>query len=99
MEIKPALRHFIHTTFLRGDDARVADDASLIKSGLLDSTDQLELVLFLESEFELTVGEDEAVLENLDTLERLVAFVVRKRAGAPDTRAPGPESKASATRG
>lgn len=99
METQRTVRHFIETTFLRGDGAELAADASLIKSGLLDSTDQLELVLFLEGEFDITLGEDEAVAENLDTLERIAALVERKRAAAPLARGPDLEPKAPPARG
>lgn len=98
METKRVLRHFIETTFLRGDGAELADTASLIKSGLLDSTDQLELVLFVEGEFDITVGEDEAVADNLDTVERIVAFVDRKRSETSVTRDPGPSDRVPAAR-
>ena len=82
MEIKDQLRQFIRTTFLRGEQAALADDASLIRSGLLDSTDQLELVLFLESDFGITLGEDEAGADDLDTLARIEALVTRKQRAA-----------------
>ena len=42
----------------------------------------LELVGFLEREFELQVAEAELVPENLDSVERTSAFVIRKRENA-----------------
>ncbi len=86
MDIKSQLRQFIRTTFLRGEEADLSDEASLIRSGLLDSTDQLELVLFLESDFGITLGEDEAGVEHLDSLERIEALVTRKLAETPSSR-------------
>jgi hypothetical protein len=47
---------------------------------LLDSTDTLELLLYMESEFDITVGDDESGPENLDTLERITALIEAKRA-------------------
>jgi len=82
MEIKNPLRQFLRTTFFLSDGAELSDDASLLKSGLLDSTGVLELVLYLESEFNITVGDEEAVAENLDTIERIAAFVTGKQAAA-----------------
>jgi acyl carrier protein len=82
MEIKNPLRQFLRTTFFLSDGAELSDDASLLKSGLLDSTGVLELVLYLESEFNITVGDEEAVAENLDTIERIAAFVTGKQAEA-----------------
>jgi len=53
---------------------------SLIESGVIDSTGVLELIEFLEEEFGIAVDDSETVPENLDTIERVVAFVSRKTA-------------------
>ncbi|MGZ3461827.1 MAG: acyl carrier protein [Archangium sp.] len=90
MEIKNSLSQFLRTTFSLDDGAQLSDDTSLLKSGLLDSTDLLELVLYLESEFQITVGEEEAVPENLDTIGRIVAFVTSKQS-APSQEGVGSE--------
>ena len=83
MEIKNSLNQFLRTTFSLDDGAQLSDDTSLLKSGLLDSTDLLELVLYLESEFHITVGDEEAVPANLDTIGRIVAFVTGKQSASP----------------
>lgn len=79
MEISDRLRQFLRTTFLRGDTAELSDTTPLITSGLMDSTDVLELMLYLESEFHITVGDDESGPEQLDSIERITAFVARKQ--------------------
>jgi acyl carrier protein len=40
----------------------------------------LELVGFLEETFDVRIGDDELVPENLDTIDSIVAFVGRKQA-------------------
>jgi acyl carrier protein len=80
MDISNQLRQFIRTTFLRGDTPELSDTAPLISSGLMDSTDVLELLLYIEGEFGITVGDDESGPERLDTIERISAFIVAKRA-------------------
>jgi acyl carrier protein len=82
MEIKNPLRQFLCTTFFLGDGAGLSDTTSLMKSGLLDSTGVLELILYLESEFSITVGDEEAVPENLDTIDQIVSFVASKQAAS-----------------
>jgi acyl carrier protein len=59
-----------------------ADDASFLREGILDSLGMLELVGFLEREFQLRVAEAELVPENLDSLDNASAFVERKRQNA-----------------
>lgn len=80
MDTREQIRAFIAERFLF--DARAAIDpaSSLIQGGILDSTGAMELVLFLEDTFKIRVGDTELVPENLDGIDKLAAFVERKRA-------------------
>lgn len=78
------VREFITMNFLFGDTSRVPGDAeSLLESGVVDSTGVLELVEFLEGDLGVPVSDHETVPANLDSVENIVHFVERKRAGAP----------------
>lgn len=80
--VSDRVRRFIVENFLFGDEAGIpADDESLIGSGVVDSTGVLELVDFLEEDLGVTVADHETVPANLDSIENIVAFVVRKNAG------------------
>lgn len=76
------LRHFIRESFLFGGDDELRDADSFLDMGIVDSTGVLELVAFLESEWELTIDDSELVPENLDSIDNLVAFLERKRTAA-----------------
>jgi acyl carrier protein len=79
LEKKQKIRQFIVETFLFGDtDVELSDGDSLLDSGIVDSTGVLELVAFIEDEFEIEVRDEELVPENLDSLDQLAAFVERK---------------------
>lgn len=79
LDKKQKIRQFIVETFLFGDtDAGLADDESLLDSGIVDSTGVLELVAFLEEEFDIEVKDEELIPDNLDSLDQLAAFVERK---------------------
>lgn len=83
-EVVGRVREFIVSNFLFGDTSRMPGDAeSLLASGVVDSTGVLELVEFLEMDLGVTVADHETVPANLDTIENLAQFVVRKRAGMP----------------
>ena len=56
------------------------ESRSLLESGLIDSMGVLELVTFLESEFPITIADDEMLPTNLDTIGAIVAFIQRKTA-------------------
>lgn len=74
------IREFIVENFLFGDsDYRLEDDVSLIETDLVDSTGILELVSFLEERFEIAVADADIVPANLDSIDRIAAFVARKR--------------------
>lgn len=78
--LRAAIRAFIETNFYVADPASLSDEASLLDSGVIDSTGVLEVIAFLESEFGIQVGDDEMVPENLDSIARIEAYVLRKQA-------------------
>jgi acyl carrier protein len=85
--LRTEIREFITGNFYIADPKALRDDASLIDMGVVDSTGVLEVISFLESHYGFTVGEDETVPENLDSIARIVAFVARKK-GQPASTAP-----------
>ena len=78
MSALPKVRSFITTNFYVADPAQLADDASLLDAGIVDSTGVLEVVQFLESEFGLEVQDHEIVPENVDSIARIAAFIEKK---------------------
>lgn len=80
METRDAVRTYIIENFLFGDAEPLrSDDISLLDEGIMDSVGVMELVAFLEQDFELTVEDDELVPENLDSVSNLVTFISRKQ--------------------
>lgn len=74
------VRDFIARNYYVPDPSALAGDASLVDEGVLDSTGVLELAAFLESEFRIKIADAELLPENLDTIDRVVAFVAQKHA-------------------
>lgn len=78
-DVQRTIEGFILDNLLLGDEARLPGPSeSLVESGVIDSTGILELIEFLEAEFEISVDEAETVPENLDGVANLVAYVGRK---------------------
>jgi acyl carrier protein len=74
------IRSYLLENFLFTDDpSAIADDASLLKLGIIDSVGALEIALFLEQSFGFTVDGGEMLPENLDSVDNLVAFVETKQ--------------------
>lgn len=72
------IKTFLADRFLFDANAAIDPKQSLTKAGILDSTGAMELVLYLEEEFKIRVADTELVPENLDSIEKLAAYVARK---------------------
>jgi len=79
MDIKQQVRAFITSNFYVADPATLADDASLLDQGIIDSTGVLEIIMFLEDTFGFKVADSEMLPENLDSIENIASFVDRRR--------------------
>lgn len=83
------VREYVVENFLLGEDEdEFSDEMSFLESGLIDSTGILELVGFLEEEFEIEIADEEMIPDNLDSIASVARFVVLKLEG-PDTAATG----------
>jgi len=81
-EIVSVLRNFILENYLFSDDQSLLNnDDSFLESKIMDSMGVLELVSFLEEQFEVTTEDQEMIPGNLDSIDKLVAFVEKKTAG------------------
>jgi acyl carrier protein len=79
--IRQQIRDFITANFLFGQGAEtLVDDQSFLETGVIDSTGVLELISFLEQQFEIAVEDQEVVPANLDSVSQLVDFIQRKKA-------------------
>jgi len=78
-DLANSLRQFISENFLFGVPTEFSDDDSLLDRGIVDSTGVLELIMYLETTYEITVEDDELVPVNLDSIANLAQFISRKR--------------------
>jgi acyl carrier protein len=76
--IQQQIRSHIVENFLFGSGG-LHDDDSFLEHGVVDSTGVLELVLFVEEAFGITVDDDEILPENFDSIGNLAQYVTRKQ--------------------
>ncbi len=76
---KDRIRAFVVENFLFGEGEDLKDDTSFLDEGIIDSTGILELVDFLEEEFEISIDDEELIPENLDSVDLLAAFIAEKK--------------------
>jgi acyl carrier protein len=82
IDVEQEIRGFVIDNFLYGQPLELMPGDSLLEKGIIDSTGVLELVTFLETQYSITIEDDEVVPGNLDSIENLTAFVTRKLNGA-----------------
>ncbi|MFZ5911604.1 MAG: acyl carrier protein [Chloroflexota bacterium] len=77
--IEEMLRKYIADNILFSKDGYpYPDGASFLENGILDSTNILELVMFVEEEFGITTEDNEIVPGYFDSVRNLSQFVRSK---------------------
>ena len=80
MSVHDEIRQFIIDNFLMGQDSdSLKDGSSFLEDGVIDSTGVLELVGFLEENYEIKVEDEELIPENLDSIKNICAYLETKR--------------------
>ncbi|ASU84184.1 acyl carrier protein [Nocardiopsis gilva YIM 90087] len=73
-QIKAALREFI---LGRYPDLDLRDDEDIFRLGFVNSLFAMELVLFIESNFQLSIPNEELALDGFRTVDAMAALVER----------------------
>jgi len=77
--ISQRIRKFLSENYLFGyAENEFGDDDSFMELGVLDSTAILELIAFIEEEFEINIDDSEIIPDNMDSINRLSHFVYKK---------------------
>lgn len=80
MEMKDQIRSFVAENFLFSNNGfDLDDDESFLEAGVVDSLGVLELVTFVEENFDVAVADDEIVPANFDSVNNLVTYISTKR--------------------
>ncbi|MBP7507600.1 MAG: acyl carrier protein [Prolixibacteraceae bacterium] len=77
-DIRKKLREFIKNNFLLGNDSSLTDDDSFMGKGIVDSTGILEVVSFVEENFDFKLPDEDLMPENLDSINNLVKYVTAR---------------------
>jgi acyl carrier protein len=72
------VRQYIVDNFLFGEASGLGDETSFLEEGIVDSTGMLELIMFLEESFHISVEDDELIPENLDSVKNIACYLDRK---------------------
>ncbi len=75
--IREKIRTYIAQSLINDPDHQLEDDEGIITGSLIDSTDLAELAVYIESEFDVYIPDPELTVAKMDTLDLIVARVVR----------------------
>lgn len=82
MKEEAEIRKYILENYLFTDDENaLGNDESFLAKGIVDSTGMMELIQFIEDRYEIKVNDEEMIPENLDSVNRVVAYVRAKQDG------------------
>lgn len=80
MAIEEKLRNYILENYLFTDDqSALKNGDSFLEKGIIDSTGILEVIYFIEDEFDIKVDDEEMVPENLDSVNNIITFIEQKQ--------------------
>lgn len=73
------IREYLFENFLFGyEENELDNNASFLELGVLDSTGIMEVVAFIEREFDAEVLDSEIIPENLDSVSFIRDFILKK---------------------
>ena len=72
------IKKFILSEFVF-DRNGIDSDEDLLSQGILDSSGVLQLVFFMEKEYGISVGDEEIVPDNFQSVNALTHFIQRKK--------------------
>ena len=79
MSIEDKIRAYIAENILFSDNGYPhTDDTSFLEEGIVDSMGIMELVMFVDESFGITVEDEELVPDNFDSVSKLAAYIRRK---------------------
>jgi acyl carrier protein len=80
MNYEEKIRNYIAEKILFSKNGYAhADDASFLEEGIVDSTSILELVMFIEENFKISVDDAEITPDNFDSVKKLADYVRGKK--------------------
>jgi acyl carrier protein len=85
MDPTQEITEFIVANFLFGESQSLNPKASLLQTGIVDSTGVMEIVGFLEQTFGIHVEDEDLVPENLDSIDNISRYLSRKLHANPSS--------------
>ena len=74
--INKAIVDYVAESFFGNEGANIPLDLSLVEEGIVDSFGIIELVAFLESQFDITVEDEDITNENFGSINKMTDYIL-----------------------
>jgi acyl carrier protein len=78
MDIEAQIRSYIAKNLIFSDEYPHPDGASFLDNGIIDSLGVMELVLFVEDRFKISVNEEDITPDHFDSVSKLSDYIRSK---------------------
>lgn len=76
MSVETEIREYLNQYLLFSDEAfEYDDDDSFLENGIVDSVAVMELALFVEETYRITVDDHEITPDNFDSVDKLAHYI------------------------
>jgi len=75
--VREKLRVFIVRDLIRDEEYELSNSEGIVSEGLMDSFSLAEFGVYVEQEFDLYIPDSDLTVEKMDTLDQMVARVMR----------------------
>ena len=75
--VREKIREFIIKELIRDEEYELTDSEGIISEGLMDSFSLAEFGVYVEQEFDVYIPDSDLTVEKMDTLDQMVARVLR----------------------
>ena len=73
--MKDEIRNYLLQHSATGGVTKLSDAESLLVAGVIDSAAMVDLIVFLEKTYGITIDEDDMIPENFDSIDAIAAYV------------------------
>lgn len=80
------IKHLRENYLPRGTDVRIDPQVDLFDSGILDSAAVLSVIFFIETEFGLTIPDEDLLPENISSVEAATRYITMRLSGSGPAR-------------
>lgn len=75
--VRDKIRKYIAREFIHDESYHIEDDEGIITGGMMDSFALAELAVYCEDEFDVYIPDPDLTVEKMNTLNQMVARVMR----------------------